>query len=136
MADRLSGRHLAPLEPSELPGDCGDDQVLGVLTGGQPTEATAQPQLGRPGRATTWGPGPAATLGQGGPNRGPLLVCPGRLGQLSAQGGVAGLDDVATAGSSCRWHTPRGPGRKVRERGRPREAAPVTDLASQPQRPS
>src|SRR6266516_981979 len=46
---QLSGRHLCPHEPGELTGDCGDDHVLGVLTGGQAPETPAQPQLRGPG---------------------------------------------------------------------------------------
>jgi hypothetical protein len=44
-----SGGQLRPQEPGQLPGDGGDDHVLGVLAGGQPPEAPAPPQLGRPG---------------------------------------------------------------------------------------
>jgi hypothetical protein len=61
---QLSGRHLCPHEPGELAGDCGDDHVLGVLTGGQALEAPAQPQAARPRRGPgLQGPGPCGVRG-------------------------------------------------------------------------
>ena len=68
------GRHLRPQEPGELPGDRGDDHILGVLAGGQATKAAAQPQLGRPGPGHHLGIQALLAVAQVGPDRGPVLV--------------------------------------------------------------
>jgi hypothetical protein len=78
MAVNMSGHHLGPKEPGELPGDRGDDHVLGVLAGGQTTKAAAQPQLGRPGPGHHLGIQALLAAAQVGPDRGPVLVGPGR----------------------------------------------------------
>ena len=82
MAVHLSGRHLGPKEPGKLPSDRGDDQVLGVLAGGQATKAAAQPQLGRPGPSHHLRIQALLAAAQADPDRGPVLVGPGRLDQL------------------------------------------------------
>jgi hypothetical protein len=74
----MSGRHLGPQEPGELAGDGGDDHILGVLAGGQPTKAAAQPQLGRPGPGDHLGIQALLAPTQADPDRGPVLVGPGR----------------------------------------------------------
>jgi hypothetical protein len=65
-----------------------------------------------------------------------VLVGPGRLDQLAAQVGVAGLGGVPPPrrrpAGVLAWHQATEPG----ERGRPTEPAPVTDLAGQGQRAS
>jgi hypothetical protein len=97
----MSGRHLGPQEPGELPGDRGDDHVLGVLAGGQAPEAPAQPQLGRPGSGHHLRIQALLPSTQVDPDRGPVLVGPGRLDQLGAQVLVAALGDVAPPGRAA-----------------------------------
>jgi hypothetical protein len=48
-----------PKEPGELPGDRGDDHVLGVLGGGQTTKRPPSRSWAAQARATTWGSRPA-----------------------------------------------------------------------------
>jgi hypothetical protein len=101
MAVKMSGRHLGPTEPGELPSDRGDDHVLGVLAGGQATKAPAQPQLGRPGPGDHLGIQALLAAAQVDPDRGPVLVGPGRLDQLGAQVLVATLGDVTPPGRAA-----------------------------------
>ena len=135
MAVHLSGRHLGPKEPGKLPSDRGDDHVLGVLAGGQPTEAPAQPQLGGPGPGHHLGIQALLAAAQVDPDRGPVLVGSGRLDQLGAQVLVATLGDVAPPGRAAAGILRGHQATEATERGCPREPAPVAHLAGQRQRP-
>ncbi len=86
-----SGGHLGPQEAGELASDRGHDQVLGRLAGGQPAEASAEPQLGRPRASDDLRVQALLAAGNLGPDARVVLVGPGRLDQLGAQVGVAGL---------------------------------------------
>ena len=83
----ISGRHLGPQEAGEFPGDRGGDHVLGVLASGQPPEAPAQPQLRGPGPGRHLGVQALLALAQVGPDRGPVLVGPGRPRPAGRAGG-------------------------------------------------
>jgi hypothetical protein len=87
----VSGRLIGPQEPGELAGDARHHHVGGGLAGGQAAEAAAQAQLGRPSPARL--PAVQALLAAGDLNTDPwpVLAGPGRLDQLGAQVGVAGL---------------------------------------------
>jgi hypothetical protein len=84
-------------------------------------------------RAATWGPGLLAVV-QLEPDRGPVLVGPADSTSWAPRWALPHLV-MWPAGWCRRWSTPRAPGRRTRERGRRREAAPVADLAGQRQRP-
>src|SRR5512132_4008270 len=82
---QLSGRHLCPHKPGEFAGDRGDDQVLGVLAGGQAPEAPTQPQLRGPGAGEDRRVQALVAFAELEPDGGAVLVGPGRLDQLGAQ---------------------------------------------------
>jgi hypothetical protein len=110
---RWSGGHLGPQEPGELPGDRGRHDALDVLAGGQDPEPGAQALLGfpRPG-GDRWG---QALLTAGDPHAdgGVVLVGPGRLDQLGAQVGVAGLGERAAVDAGAAGAARLGPARKT-----------------------
>jgi hypothetical protein len=83
----MSGRHLGPQEPGQLPGDRGDDHVGGVLASGQPPKAAAQPQLGRPRPGHHLGIRALLALVQLDPDRRAMLQGPGRPRPAGRAGG-------------------------------------------------
>jgi hypothetical protein len=83
----MSGGHLRPQESGQLPGDGGDDHVGGVLAGGQPPEAAAQPQLGGPGAGGYLGVQALLALAKLEPDGGAVLVGPGRPRPAGRAGG-------------------------------------------------
>jgi hypothetical protein len=105
-----------------------------VLAGGQDPEPGAQALLGfpRPG-GDRWGQALLAA-GDPHPDGGAVLVGPGRLDQLGAQVGVAGLGERAAvdagAAGVLAWDQPA----KPHELARGGEPAPVSDLGGQRQR--
>ena len=84
-----------------------------VLAGGQDPEPSAQALLGcpRPG-GDRWG---QALLAAGDPHAdgGAVLVGPGRLDQLGAQVGVAGLGEPAAVDAGAAGAARLGPARKT-----------------------
>src|SRR6266545_2258573 len=90
--------HLGPQEAGELAGDGGHHHVLGGLAGGQAAEPAAQPQLRRPRPRDHLRVQALLAAGDLGADTWPVLVGPGRLDQLGAQVGVAGLGQLPAAG--------------------------------------
>ena len=99
------------------------------------TEPAAESELRRPrpGQHFRWEA--FVTLGDLGPDVGPVLVGPGGLHQLGPQVGVAGLGDVAPAGRAARGVLGGDQTHEAHQRRRPSEAAPVAHLGMQRERP-
>jgi hypothetical protein len=90
--------HLGPQAPGKLAGDGGHDHVLGGLAGGQAAEPAAQAQLRCPCPRDYLWVKPLLAAGDLGAHPWPVLVGPGRLDQLGAQVGVAGLGQMPAPG--------------------------------------
>src|SRR5215207_11636957 len=129
-----SGGHLGPQEAGELASDRGHDQVLGRLAGGQPAEASAEPQLGRPRASDDLRVQALLAAGNLGPDARVVLVGPGRLDQLGAQVGVAGLGQVPATGLLAAGVLAGDQPAEPHERGCPSEPSPVADLGGQRER--
>lgn len=85
--------HFGPHEPGQLASDRRDNNVAGLFASAERVETASEPKLGFLGSSD--GVGMHALLATLDPlgHRGSILVGPGRLDELAAHMGVAGLGD-------------------------------------------
>ena len=126
-----SGHHLGPQEPGQFAGDRGGHDGFGVLAGGQGAEPSGQAQLRGPCAGDHLWVQPELAAGNRAAHIRSMPVGPGRLDQLRAQVGVAGLGqptavDRVPAGVFA-WDQAAEP----HELGRSSEPAPVAHLGGQ-----